>query len=196
MTATPPGGVRPEFIYLKNTGTKTETNFCSQLFSIDNDNRCPITYCNIEKSDDGGLTFYDFSESYKPTLNSGNYLTADMVTPTSLPQRNTLYIKAWTKAGQFARQEFFLEVCGLEIHTTTVPDWTHIYALDNVHTEIEHEFKYKAMFANDDPVHCPTTSWTIQDSVDNGTTFRDYTGDRYYLQDPSSDNARLVTKVD
>jgi hypothetical protein len=51
------------------------------------------------------------------------------------------------------------------------------------------------MFDNDDKLHCPTTTYTIEISPDNGATFEAYTGDLFYLQPYADDqNARLVTK--
>jgi len=86
-----------------------------------------------------------------------------------------------THYGNFLRQQFFIEVCGLEILTNVVPPFVHIFAKNSGNSnEIVHPDNYHELFHNDDHVHCPTTTYTLETSNDRGATFVPYaTGNNY-----------------
>ena len=194
VTSTTPAGTRWERIYELNSGTQTVASFCSSIFSVDNSEKCPITTCVIETSNDDGVTFQSFSDSSKPYLSSSSP-TSQINTRTTAAHRTTLYIKASTHYGIFARQPFFVEVCGLEILTTTTSTFTHIFSRDSGTNNLQvNPDRYHSLFANDDAVHCPTTTYTLETSNDNGVTFQTYTANNQYLEE-NSPTAHFVSKT-
>jgi hypothetical protein len=54
ISVTPPSGVPFERVFEINSGTQTETNFCQQMFTNNNEAYCPVTSCVLELSEDGG----------------------------------------------------------------------------------------------------------------------------------------------